>query len=481
MSFTFVKKGILGRKLDMNFKKKFIGDKHFYKMLMVIALPIIIQNGITNFVSLVDNIMIGVIGTEQMTGVSVVNQLMWVYNLSIFGLISGAGIFGAQFYGKGDEEGMRYTFRFKFVLSVVFSILAIIAFYIWGDGLISLFLHEGGETGDLEKALYYGKQYLLIMLITLLPNAITQSYASTLRERGQTVVPMVAGVVAVLINVCLNGVLIFGLFGFPALGVAGAAIATCIAKVAEMLVVIMWTHKHSEEHPFIKGAYKSIYVPRYLVVQILIKGTPLMFNEVMWSVGITFLMQCYSTRGLAVVAALNISNTLVNLFNVVFISIGLAITIIIGQLLGAGKLEEARDTDNKLIFTTISSCVVLGGIVMLIAPLFPQIYNTTDEVKTLATSFLRVSALFMPVAAFLNASYFTIRTGGRTFITFLFDSVFVWAITVPVAFVLTRYTSVDIIAIYFACQAVDILKCTIGFFLLRSGIWLNNIVDNDGK
>ena len=461
----------------MDFKKKFIGDKCFYKMLIAVALPIIIQNGITNFVSLVDNIMIGRVGTEQMTGVSVVNQLMWVFNLSIFGLISGAGIFGAQFYGKGDEEGMRYTFRFKLMLSVVFSIIAAIVFYVWGENLISLFLHEGSETGDLEKALYYGKQYLLIMLVTLLPSAITQSYASTLRERGQTVVPMVAGVVAVIVNVCLNGVLIFGLFGLPALGVAGAAIATCIARIVEMLVVIVWTHKHSTEHSFIKGAYKSLYVPRYLVGQILLKGTPLMLNEIMWSVGMTFLVQCYSTRGLAVVAALNISNTLTNLFNVVFISIGSAISIIIGQLLGAGKMEEARDIDNKIIFTATSSCIVLGGIVMLIAPLFPQIYNTTDEVKLLATSFLRVSAMFMPVAAFLNAAYFTIRTGGRTFITFLFDSVFVWMITVPIAYVLSRYTAVNIIVIFFACQAVDILKCTIGFFLLKSRIWLKNIVE----
>lgn len=461
----------------MSFKKKFIGDRQFYKMLISVALPIIIQNGITNFVSLIDNIMIGRVGTEQMTGVSVVNQLMMVFNLSIFGLISGAGIFGAQFYGKGDEEGMRYTFRFKYILCILFSGIGIAVFCIWGEPLISLFLHEGSETGDIEKTLYYGKQYLMIMLITLIPSAITQSYASTLRERGQTVVPMVAGVTAVIINVCLNALLIFGLLGFPELGVAGAAIATCIAKVIEMITVMVWTHKHSNEHTFIKGAYKSLYIPKHLIWQIFIKGTPLMLNEVMWSIGMTFLVQCYSTRGLAVVAASNMANTLTNLFNIVFMSIGSAISIIIGQLLGAGKMEEARDTDNKLIFTATASCVALGVVVTLIAPLFPQIYKTSDEVKDLATSFLRVAALFMPVWAFLNSAYFTIRTGGKTFVTFLFDSVFVWVITVPVAFVLSRFTSVGIITIYFACQAVDIIKCIIGFILLKSGIWLNNIVD----
>ncbi len=465
----------------MNFKKKFIGDKQFYKMLVAVALPIIIQNGITNFVSMIDNIMIGRVGTEQMTGVSVVNQLMMVFNLTVFGLISGAGIFGAQFYGKGDEEGMRYTFRFKYAMCILFSAIAIVVFCIWGEQLISLFLHEGSETGDIEKALYYGKQYLMIMLITFIPSAITQSYASTLRERGQTVVPMMAGVTAVVVNVCLNSVLIFGLFGVPALGVAGAAIATCIAKVIEMIIVMVWTHRHSDEHCFVKGAYKSLYIPRHLIGQIFIKGTPLMVNEAMWSVGMTFLVQCYSTRGMAVIAALNIASTLTNLFNIVFISIGSAISIIIGQLLGAGNMEEAKDTDNKLIFTATASCAVLGVVVAFIAPLFPKIYNTSDEVKSIATSFLCVAAIFMPVWAFLNSAYFTIRTGGKTFITFLFDSVFVWCVTVPTAFIMSRYTSVDIITIYFACQAVDIVKCIIGFVLLKSGIWLNNIVDGGAK
>ena len=140
----------------MSFKKKFIGDKKFYRMLIAVALPIVIQNGITNFVSMLDNIMIGRIGTEQMTGVSVVNQLLFVFNLSIFGMISGAGIFGAQFYGKGDEEGMRYTFRFKMILCTVFSLIAIVGLTVFGSELISMFLHEGSETGDLQKALGYG-------------------------------------------------------------------------------------------------------------------------------------------------------------------------------------------------------------------------------------------------------------------------------------------------------------------------------------
>lgn len=467
----------------MNFKKRFIGDKKFYKMLLAVALPIIIQNGITNFVSMIDNIMIGRIGTEQMTGVSVVNQLLFVFNLSIFGMISGAGIFGAQFYGKGDEEGFRHTFRFKMILCTVFSLTAIAVFSVFGGDLISLFLHEGSETGDIEKTLSFGKEYLSIMLITLIPSAISQAYASTLRERGETVIPMIGGVAAVIINVCLNALLIFGLFGFPKLGVAGAAIATCIAKSIELLIIVIWTHRHSHIHVFVKGAYKGIYIPRHLVAQIIIKGTPLMLNEALWALAMTFLVQCYSVRGMAVVAAVNIATTLTNLFNIVFMSIGSAISIIIGQLLGAGKMEEAKDTDDKLIFVAVGSCILFGIIVILIAPLFPMIYNTSDEVKDLAASFIRIGGLFMPVWAFLNSAYFTIRTGGKTVVTFFFDSVFIWGATVPIAFLTSRFTDLSIVPIYFTCQAVDIIKCIIGYILLKKGIWLNNLVgaENNGE
>ena len=460
----------------MKFIKRYIGDRRFYRMLLMVALPIIVQNGITNFVSLIDNIMIGSIGTEQMTGVSIVNQLFMVFNITIFGLVSGAGIFGAQYYGKGDEEGIRYTFRFKMISCILFSVFAIALFWFLGEGLISLFLHEGSEGIDLDATLYFGKQYLAIMLIQFIPNAITQAYSSTLRERGQTVVPMVAGVTAVFINVVLNTVLIFGLLGFPKLGVAGAAIATCIAKTIETIIVIVWTHTHSKEYEFINGAYRSLYIPRQLIGQIVVKGAPLMMNEMMWSLGMTFLVQIYSTRGAAVVTSQNIANTLMNFYNVIFISIGSAISIIVGQLLGAGKMEEAVDTNRKLTFTAVFSSAILGVVVIFVAPYFPLIYNTTDEVRSMSTSFLQIAGLFIPLWAFVNSAYFTLRTGGKTFVTFLFDSVFVWVVTIPAAYFLTGFSGLGIVLIYFICQALDLIKAVIGYVLLKSKIWVVNMV-----
>lgn len=465
----------------MSIRKKLVGDKAFYMMVLSVAVPIMIQNGITNFVGLLDNIMVGRIGTEQMSGIAIVNQILLVYNLAIFGAISGAGIFSAQFFGCKDHKGVQHTFRFKIYICTAITLIGLLILGFWGEDLILLYLHGEGNDVALQAALHYGKQYLLVMMIGLLPFGVEQIYTSTLRECGETMVPMKAGIVAVLVNLVLNYLLIFGKFGFPELGVVGAAIATVISRYVQAAIVIIWTHRHSEQMPFIVGAYQSFKIPSQLTQNILVKGTPLMINEIFWSAGIAMQMQCYSMRGLDTVAAMNISNTITNLFNVVFIALGSAISIVVGQLLGAGKMEEARDKDTKLIAFSVGSCVVIGLVLIILAPLFPMLYNTSDDIKSLATWFLRIAAACMPLAAFTHASYFTLRSGGKTIVTFLFDSVFLWCISIPVAFVLSRYTDMNIIPLYLCCQLLEIIKCAIGFILVKKGVWLQNIVAQDEK
>lgn len=457
--------------------KHLIGDKKFYASVLKVAVPIMIQNGISNFVSLLDNIMIGQVGTEQMSGIAIVNQLMFVFYLGIFGALSAAGIFGAQFYGKGDHEGVRHALRFKLYISVFLVVLGICAFLKFGDRLILLYLHdEGGTTQSLDAALQYGREYLAVMLIGLLPFGIEEAYASTLRECGETRLPMIAGIVAVFVNLGFNYLLIFGHFGFPKLGVTGAAIATVISRYVQLLIVLLWTHRHTDRVPFAKGLYREFSIPGALVGKIAIKGLPLMVNEILWAAGMAVLNQCYSLRGLDAIAGLNIASTITNLFNIVFIAMGSAISIMVGQLLGAGKMEEAKDTDAKLITFSVLSCIGIGAVLMLLAPLFPLFYNTSDQVRSLATGFIRVGAACMPIYAFMHASYFTLRSGGKTLITFCFDSVFLWAVSTPAAFVLSRYTALPILMLYLSVQLIDLIKCAIGFVLVKKGVWLQNIV-----
>lgn len=457
---------------------RFIGDKAFYRTLMTIVIPVILQNGITNLVSLLDNIMVGAVGTEQMSGVSIVNQLMFVFNLCIFGGLSGAGIFTAQFYGKGDTEGVRHTFRFKMMLCAGIILAGVVVFLAAGESLVGMYLHEGGETGDIAATAMYGKDYMMVMLWGLLPFALTQAYASTLRETGETMLPMKAGVVAILVNLVLNWVLIFGNLGAPKMGVAGAALATVISRYVETFIVMAWTHRHTERNPFIIKAYRSMHVPAALVKQICRKGMPLLMNEMLWSCGIAMLTQSYSTRGLAVVAGLNICTTITNLFNVVWLSMGTAVSIIVGQQLGANEFKKAEESMWRIMAFSVLSALAMAVMLFLVAPLFPMMYNTSQEVRDIATGLLRVVAFSGPLHACCHTSYFTLRSGGKTGITFVFDSVYLWVVSIPLARILATGTAWPILIVYGAVQYIDILKCILGCYLLKKGVWINNIVND---
>ncbi|MBP5597219.1 MAG: MATE family efflux transporter [Pseudobutyrivibrio sp.] len=457
------------------FKKKYIGSKAFYKRYIFLATPMIIQNAITNFVSFLDNIMVGRLGANSICAVSTVNQLNFVFMLAVFGAASAGSIFGAQYFGKGDHKGHMYTFRFKLYGTLLVTILGIIAFKLFGSQLISLFLTES-EGASPEKALELGLQYLGIILVGLIPFAVNQAYATNIKETGQTVVPMVAGMIAVATNAALDYCLIFGFGPFPKLGVAGAAIATVIARYIEASIVIIWAHTHKRVNKYLEGAYVGFGIPKAIFNQILIKGAPLMLNEVLWAAGVSAVTQSYSLRGMDVLSALSISNTVGNLFNIVFIQLGACISIIVGQHLGAGELEEAKDADNKMIVFSVFCCTIMAIIMFACGGLFPHIYNVDANIRSLATSFIAVAAVWMPFCSFSHCSYFTLRSGGKTLVTFLFDSVFTWVVMAPFAFVLTRYTSLGIVWVYFLVQGTELIKNVMGYFMVKSNVWLVKMV-----
>ena len=455
---------------------RYIGDKAFYRRVFGVAVPIIIQNGITNFVSMLDNIMVGQVGTISMSGVSIVNQLIFVFNLCIFGASSGAGIFTAQFHGSNDQEGVRHTFRFKFLICAVISLVGSVLFLAMDAPLIRLYLTGDGDPTTAAAILSEGRKYLFVMVWGFAPFALTQAYASTLKETGNTLVPMVAGITATLVNLVGNYVLIFGHFGAPAMGVEGAALATVISRFVEFAIVAVWTHGHKQNNPYIVGAYRSFRLPGQLLRSIVVKGMPLLINEFLWASGMAILNQCYSTCGLDVVPAQNISSTLFQLSSVVFLSMGNAVGIIMGQMLGAGnRTEVIRDTNRKLLTISVLSGVVFGALMASSSGLFALMYNTTDGVRHLATVLICINALMMPFNSYTNATYFTLRSGGQTLVTFLFDSCFVCVVCVPVAFCLSRFTDLGIIPLFFICQSTDFLKCALGAYMLKQGKWIQNL------
>ena len=461
----------------MNIRSR-IGDRKFYLMVLSIAVPMMIQNGLTNFVSTLDNFMIGNVGTNAISGVAIANQLIFVFYLVVFGATAGVGIFTAQYYGKGDIKGVRDSFRFKVIANTLLAVICIVVFALLAPTLVGSFLKGDGTPEDKAETLSIGVSYMNIILISLIPIGLTQAYGGTLRDTGNTKVPMIASVVAIIVNLVGNAILIYGLMGMPALGADGAALATVISRFVELFVLMIYTGAHSDSNQFIIGAFRDFSVPAELCRKFILKSLPLMANETLWSLGMTVLNQCYSYRSLSAVAAVNIESTLWNLMSVSFVAMGESVGIIVGQILGTGDVVKAKDHAIKIRDFTVLCGVLFGLMMSLLSPVFPRLpfYNITEEVRSLATTLILISGIVMPLMAYTHASYFIIRAGGNTFITFVFDSGYTWLIVVPAAYILSRFTSVSVPVMMFSVQWMELIKCFVGWHMVRSGVWAKNIV-----
>ena len=458
-------------------RKRWIGDRSFYKTVLTVALPIMLQMLITNFVNMLDNIMVGQVGTLPMSGVSISNQLLFIFNLAMFGTVNAVGIFSAQFFGRKDYDGVRSCFWLKVTACLILSAAGICIFILFGEQLAGLYMDGSvNNAQDVAATMAYSRQYMMIMLTGMVPFALTQCVSSSLKEAGETVVPMRASFAAVGVNFVFNWLLIFGHFGFPKMGIAGAALATVLSRFTELVYVSLIAIRSGERFPFFQNLTHGIRITSSLVISVLGRGLPLILNEVFWSMGVAATAQCYSTRGLNAVAAYNISNTVNSLFIIICISMGNAIAILVGQKLGAGEDEEAVDMDRKMIVLSAVLSGLFGIVMAAMAPVFPALYNTSEAVRAEAAQLIRIGGLLMANAALYNSSYFTLRSGGKTVITFLFDSVFTCLVSFSLAFVLSRYTQMTLPQLFLSVQLADVLKSVIGLWLVEKRVWVHNLV-----
>ena len=460
-------------------KYKWFGNAAFYRRMLKVALPLVISQMITSFVNMLDNIMVGRTGTLQMSGVSIANQINMVLVLALFGAVSAAAIFGAQYAGKEDWDGERICFRYRLIVAGIVSVITIAVCFIFGRQLIMLFLDsETNNASDINETLQYGLNYLKIIAVGMIPFSISTAISSVISETGETRLPMISSVAAVFVNLVFNYLLIFGKFGFPEMGCVGAAVATNISRIVQLCLNLWFAYRKADQMPFFRHVLSDFRIPLDLAKTITIKGLPLMVNEVLWSIGIAAVAQCYSTRGIDAVAAYNIQNTITNLFFVFNIAMGDCISIMVGQELGAGNQENAVLTNTRLIvFTTVLSCG-LGAALAVTAHVYPEFYNTSIEIKNTAASLLKVAGWTLWISAIYNAAYFTLRTGGKTIITFLFDSVGTIFVSFPAAFVLAHFTNIGIVGMFFVIRVIDLYKVILGLYLVYKRVWVNDLVSD---
>ena len=451
-------------------------DKSFYKNLIIIVLPIVIQNAVTSFVSLLDNIMVGQIGTEAMSAVSICNQLNNVYMFLMFGAFSAVGIFACQFKGKEDNEGILNCFRLKLYICVLMIFILSSAILLFGEDIFRIFFQNENNSAELTLTMIdLSLSYFKLLLPGLFFFTFSTCMAFTLRELGNTFTSMMSSVMAIFINLVLNYVLIFGHFGFPALGVQGAAIATSIARFVECIILVVFIVKNNEFN-YLTSVFNKFTIPLALCLGILKKGGPLFINEIFYSFGEAGLAQCYSTMGVDPLASMNINLTVANFFSVACFAMGTATSIILGQLLGKGELDKAKPTAIRLLKVNILIAVIFGIGLFIMAPYFPKIYNTSEQNRMLACQLLWVYALHLPLLGIYHTSYFIIRSGGKTMITFWFDGFYTAFILFGTAYLITSFTNFDMLLLYICVNLVDIIKTVVGLTLVKSGFWVQNIV-----
>ncbi len=459
------------------FRNRYIGDSAFYRLMLAITLPLVVQQSLTILVPLIDNIMVGTLADEPFSGVSVVNQCFNVFITTLLGGISAASIFGAQFYGIGDWRGMRDTFRFRLLFGAGVTAVAIAIFLVFGDSLCKLFVdNESNSPQVVEATVGYAHEYLSVVVWSLIPFFVSQVYAAVLREAGETVHPMIASIIAIISNIFLNYLFIFGNWGLPAMGVFGAALATVIARILEAVYLVVYTHKNSARYPFVEGVYSSPRIPISLCRSITVTGTPLLINEFLWSFGMATISAAYAFRGLDVVAAFNIASTVWNIFWNIGVAIGFGNSILVGRELGAENMEQAYAVNRRVLVFSVALHMIMSAVLLAVAPAISGFYNVSAQARELAVAMIRVQALMMPVNACLQITFHTLRSGGKTIITFLFDAAYTWCVPVVLSSVLCYFTALPIIGCFFLVQISDLIKLAIALVLLKSGKWANKVI-----
>ncbi len=449
---------------------RFIGDQAFYKRLFAVAAPIVLQQLITTSVQLVDNVMVGKLGEQAIGSVSVVNQLYFVVILITFGALGGAGIFTAQYFGSKDFDKLKQTFRFKLLIGFGVAVVSFILFSLFGETLIRLFT-------DNPVTIQGGLDYLSIAKWSAFPWILSVAIGNTFRETGVTKPLLKISIVAILTNTALNFVMIFGMFGFPALGIVGAALATLIARFVELGLTLILLKKNGEHFSTeLKDLFK---IDKKILTSIVLMALPLTLNEALWSSGQTVFLHAYSTRGDSALAAMNISGTISQLVFVTFGGIATAVAVLVGNTLGTNDLEKAKDNARKLIAFAIVFAMCAGLILFILSFFILNIYDVSESTKSIARFCIRVNALFIPVYSFNVAVYFTLRSGGDTRSTLLMDAGYMWAVTVPAAILLAYLTNLPVIYMFFIVQMLDIPKMLFGLSRYKKGYWVKNLALHD--
>ena len=456
----------------MREKNTIFGNGKFYKTALTIAVPIMLQQLIQSMVSLIDNFMVSGLGDISMSGVNVAGQILFVFMVFINTICMTGGIFLTQFFGAKDQSGMRQAFMFKLLAGCIALIPYLMVCIVYPREILSLMV-----IGNTQAVLILDEavKYMRIMSLVGIPMIISVSIASSLRDMGKVKTPLVVTVIATLTNTVFNYLLIYGNFGFPALGVRGAAYATVIARTLEFIIFSFIYFRSRPD--FAVRFNRDFMIDGMLFKEILKKGALILFCEMTWVLSETITTAIYNGRGGAdVVSGMASSFAIANLFFVAFGGIYSATSVIIGKTLGEGNLQRARMEKTWLLSGSALFGVVMTFVGFATTLIIPVVFGRlSPNAITISRNMVILMSFFMPVWVMINAQQAVARAGGDTKMGAYVDAGLTIAVMLPMLFLLGRYTDIGPVQMYLCVKILDIVKIVIFHFWLKKERWLNNL------
>lgn len=448
--------------------KDILNDRKFISLMLAVAMPIALQNLISSSLNMVDTVMIGALGEVSISAVGLANQVYFLLMLFLFGINSGISIYIAQFWGKQDLKSIHKTLGFSILGGFILSLPFFIGAVFFPSVIMGIFTTDSEVIG-------IGVEYLRITGWSYLLMAFSFSYSIACRSVGDARLPMIAGSISLVANTGLNYVLIFGVLGFPALGVAGAAIATVIARAIELMAVVGVVYARA--HPLQSPVRELVQIRMSFIRPILKTALPVVLNEGFWAIGMTLYAIAYARSGTEAYAAVQIAGTVERLFFIFSFGLGSACSVMIGNELGADHIETAKVYAGRFIRLGILISLAVGLLMALIAVPSTYLFNVSPGIRWAATCILFVNAgtmVLKMISTILIIGIF--RGGGDTTFSFVLEICCVYLIGVPMAFIGALVLKLPIFLVVLMVSLEELVKNVVGLYRVKSGVWAKNLV-----
>ena len=445
-----------------------IEDRQLYKKLARIAIPISIQGVVSATLNLIDNLMVGFLGEADLAAVGIASQIYFIHYLILYGFTSGTATFMAQFYGAKDYKNIRKVVGFSIVIALGVAVIFFIGGFFFTDNILGIY-------SDDQRIIEMARPYVKIGTATFFFLAFSVPLEMAFKATQQTRVPLIVSTVVFSTNTCLNYIFIFGKFGAPAMGVAGAALATAIARFLEVLISLIFAHRKSN---CFHGSYREFFGwKKEMVLRIVKNSMPTTLNELLWSVGQSMYVAAFSRIGTTAYAAYQAAASINSIFSFAAFSVGDAALILVGEKLGEGKREETYSLGKKLLKIGTVLGILVGLLLVLAAKPLVGFFSLTALGKTYAVKILTIYGLCMGLNLYNGINITgTLRGGGDTRFAMIAECSCVWLVAVPLAFLASQVLHVPIFIAVLMIKAEEVVKCLILTKRFISKKWVNNVI-----